>query len=79
MSKIFECGRFLIHVWPKDHLPVHCHVYVDDQEFRVFLPDFKVQMVGNSRVPTSTIKEALAIVKDHQNAIGKEWRRLHGN
>lgn len=79
MSKIYECGRFLIHVWPRDHLPVHCHVYVDGFEFRVFLPDYTVQAVTEKMPNMATIKQALAIIKDQKGAIGREWRRLHGN
>lgn len=79
MSKIYGYGKFLIHVWPKDHLPVHCHVYVDEYEIKVFLPDYAFEVIGNKFPPIGLIKEVLELVKDSKNLIGKEWRRLHGN
>ena len=80
MSKIYEYGKFIIQVWPRDHRPVHCHISIEgDTEIRVFLPDYKVEVVKGKALTSSAIKEIIEIVKDHRFAIGTEWRRLHGN
>ncbi len=80
MSKIFECGEFVIQVWPLDHLPVHCHVCIgESSEIKIFLPELSVQYVKGKPLSSRVIKEIIEIVKSHKYEIGKEWRRFHGN
>lgn len=79
MSKIFEAAGIVIHVWPNDHRPIHCHVFFDGYEMRVFLPDYKVQIVSKKTPNVALIKKVIDIVKDNRGPIGREWRRFHGN
>ncbi len=81
LSRIFGIGRYVIHVWPNDHRPIHCRVTVGDgeSEYRVFVPSFEVEYVSGKPLRSAELKEIIGLVRDQKNLIGKELRRLHGN
>ncbi|WP_141736905.1 DUF4160 domain-containing protein [Oligoflexus tunisiensis] len=69
-----------MHIWSRDHRPVHCHVTVtNESEYRIFLPDLSFEYVEGKPLTSSELKQIQQIVWDHRYPIGREWRRLHGN
>jgi hypothetical protein len=79
MSKIFECGDIVIHVWPKDHKPVQCHIFLgDDVEVKVSLPDYRLTVV-KGYLYESEVSEILDLVKGNRHEIGRTWRKFNGN
>lgn len=50
-----------IYICPKDHLPVPCHVYIDEYEIKVFLPEYTFEGVGNQFPSIRQIKEVLEL------------------
>lgn len=79
MAKIFEYGGITICVYPNDHSPIHCHVFVGESELRVFLPEYNFELKAGKTPNMATLKKVLEAVKNNRNLIGKEWRRFHGN
>jgi hypothetical protein len=71
-------GKISIYVFPDDHNPVHCHVYLkDDRHVRVSLPDYEVEVIsGKFRI--GELKEVKALVEKNRNIIGQAWRKYHG-
>ena len=57
--RIYDLGNIEIQVWPKDHQPVHCHVFFDGCEIRVFLPDYSIEVVGSKCPRASDVREAI--------------------
>jgi hypothetical protein len=80
--RVFSKGSVQIDVYPRDHDPVHCHVDIENGKyrFRVYLPDYSIDLVDNSPLPpTAMIREILDLVKSNRTIIGQTWRRFHGN
>lgn len=76
---IVRYGQIHIYVFPDDHTPVHCHVYLpDDRHVKVTLPNYEIEVIsGKFRI--DTINEIKLLVDKHKNEIGRMWRKYHGN
>ena len=79
MTKMFEYGGIVIYVYPKDHTPVHRHVFIDQAELRVFLPGYEIELKSGKMPNTKILKKIKEAVAANRHTIGKEWRKFHGN
>lgn len=79
MVSIYSYGGIQIYVYPNDHGDPHCHVYFDECEIKIFLPSYRVQILSERSPSISDISKVIELVKQERNAIGKTWRKYHGN
>ena len=83
MVKVHDEGAFRVYVYspPLEHRPPHVHVECTrggEVVVRFGDDDAPPSLWQNHHMTAADAREALRIVREHQQHFLAEWRRLHG-
>ena len=73
MGKVHTGDGWIVRVQGNEHPPVHVHVLHPDGKAVIDVDG----SVTNDGVPAKVIKQVLAWVLDHEEAIAAEWTRMN--
>jgi hypothetical protein len=80
MPTVLRIDAFRFVIYLNDHSPPHVHVFTADAEARIELgqPGGFPRLLENRHMKPMALAKALALVKQHQDALVQAWSRLHG-
>lgn len=83
MPTVVREDGFVVKVWgpPREHAPPHVHVEKPPDgliTIRLALPKNRQRVWEYYNVSKRDILKAFRIVEKHEDAIRREWERLHG-
>ena len=80
MPTVLRTGSLRFVMWLNDHSPAHVHVFCGDAEARIELGTQGVhpRLVVNFGMKRADLADALRAVHEHQAALLKSWRAIHG-
>ena len=79
MASVFVRDGIVIHVFPNDHEPKHCHVFYKGSEYRVYFDGWVFEYKSGKKLNAPILRKILEVIMQGRNEIGKEWRKFHGN
>jgi Domain of unknown function (DUF4160) len=75
---VFRKGAFRFFFFTREEPRMHIHVSHTDGEAKYWLEP-KIELAMNQGLSQSQLKEALSLVKQHQEEITHAWRTHFGN
>ncbi|HEY0100313.1 MAG TPA: DUF4160 domain-containing protein [Pyrinomonadaceae bacterium] len=82
MPTVLRQNGFKVRIYTNDHLPSHVHVFKAEGEliFALGSESEAPRMVKElSPMNPSDARQARVIVKEQQQYLLREWRKIHGN
>ena len=77
MVTILKRSGLRVVIFTDDHEPAHVHVF-GDGEVKINLTEDGVELVWAYHMTRRDVRQSLALVAEHREAILAKWRAIHG-